>query len=194
MHAPAALRETVADVVERTPVFDIHTHLYDPAFGELLLWGIDELLIYHYLIAEGFRQFDMPYDKFWSLTKTQQTDAIWQALFIEHSPISESCRGVLTVLQALGFDVKKRDLPALKGLPEIGWVFTTPARGKGYATEAVRAAVTWGDAHFSSSRTACIIHPENLASIRVAEKCAYREFQRTTYKSHPTIMFVRDRD
>jgi hypothetical protein len=114
MHAPATICETVADVVERTPVYDIHTHLYDPAFGELLLWGIDELLIYHYLIAEGFRQFDLPDDRFWAMTKTQQADAIWQALFIEHSPISEACRGVLMVLNALGLDVKQRDLPALR--------------------------------------------------------------------------------
>ena len=114
MHSHAALRTTVADVVERTPVFDIHTHLYDPAFGELLLWGIDELLVYHYLIAESFRQFDLPYDTFWAMTKTQQADAIWNALFIEHSPISEACRGVLTVLNALNLDVKKRDLPALR--------------------------------------------------------------------------------
>jgi hypothetical protein len=114
MHPPADLRSLVTDVVERTPVFDIHTHLYDPAFGELLLWGIDELLVYHYLIAEGFRQFDLPYDTFWSMTKLQQADAIWQALFIDHSPISEACRGVLTVLNALGLDVKRRDLPALR--------------------------------------------------------------------------------
>ena len=114
MHAPAALRETVADVVERTPAYDIHTHLYDPAFGGLLLWGIDELLIYHYLIAEGFRQFDLGYDEFWALPKARQAEAIWQALFIEHSPISEACRGVLTVLNALGLDVKARDLPALR--------------------------------------------------------------------------------
>jgi hypothetical protein len=114
MHAPAALRETVLDVVARTPVYDIHTHLYDPAFGELLLWGIDELLIYHYLIAEGFRQFDLGYDDFWALGKRQQADAIWKALFLDHSPISEACRGVLTVLNALGLDVKSRDLPALR--------------------------------------------------------------------------------
>src|SRR6266853_3261829 len=114
MHAAASIRETVADVVERTPVYDIHTHLYDPAFGELLLWGIDELLVYHYLIAEGFRQFDMPDEQFWSLSKSQQAEAIWNALFIEHSPISEACRGILTVLHALGLDVKKRDLAALR--------------------------------------------------------------------------------
>jgi RimJ/RimL family protein N-acetyltransferase len=41
-------------------------------------------------------------------------------------------------------------------------------------------------------RTACIIAPENAPSIRVAEKCGYREFQRTTYKDNATIMFVRD--
>jgi hypothetical protein len=34
---------------------DIHTHLYAPSFGKLGLWGIDELLTYHYLEAEFFR-------------------------------------------------------------------------------------------------------------------------------------------
>jgi len=33
----------------------MHPHLHDPAFGELLVWGIDELLVYHYLVAEAFR-------------------------------------------------------------------------------------------------------------------------------------------
>ena len=114
MPQPHSLRQQVADIVQTTPVFDIHTHLYDPAFGELLLWGIDDLLVYHYLVAEGFRYFDMPYDKFWALPKTHQADLIWDALFIKHSPISEACRGVLTVLNLLGLDVKKRDLPALR--------------------------------------------------------------------------------
>lgn len=110
----AALATRVEKAVLTTPVYDIHTHLYDPAFGELLLWGIDDLLVYHYLVAEAFRQFDLPYDKFWALSKEEQADAIWKALFIEHSPISEACRGVLTTLNRLGLDVKKRDLPALR--------------------------------------------------------------------------------
>src|SRR6187401_1243286 len=108
------VRDTVQEVVQTTPVFDIHTHLYDPAFGGLLLWGIDDLLTYHYLVAEGFRYFDLPYEKFWALSKTQQADLIWDALFIKSSPTSEACRGVLTALNLLGFDVQKRDLPALR--------------------------------------------------------------------------------
>src|SRR5688572_15933932 len=100
------LAQTVRDTVLRAPVRDIHTHLYDPAFGSLLLWGIDELLVYHYLVAEAFRHLDMPYEKFWAASKTQQADWVWQKLFLENSPISESCRGVLTTLQRLGLDVK----------------------------------------------------------------------------------------
>ncbi len=104
----------VEKIVAATPAFDIHTHLYDPAFGELLLWGIDDLLVYHYLVAEGFRVFEMPYEKFWTLSKTEQADLIWDALFLQNSPISEACRGVLTTLNALGLDVKKRDLNAIR--------------------------------------------------------------------------------
>jgi hypothetical protein len=108
------LASEVESVVASTPLLDIHTHLYDPAFGPLLLWGIDDLLVYHYLVAEGFRYFDMPYSKFWVLPKTQQADLIWNALFIQNSPLSEACRGVITTLNALGLDVKKRDLAAVR--------------------------------------------------------------------------------
>src|SRR5437762_762107 len=110
----AALAKRVEKIVNTTPVSDIHTHLYDPAFGELLLWGIDDLLTYHYLVAEGFRYFDFPYDKFWAMSKAQQAERIWDALFIQNSPISEACRGILTTLNALGLDVKKRDLAAVR--------------------------------------------------------------------------------
>src|SRR4030095_10991823 len=84
------------------------------AFGELLLWGLDELLVYHYLVAEAFRYLDVPYEKFFALPKSGQADLIWEALFLKHSPISEACRGALTTLQALGLDARKRDLPALR--------------------------------------------------------------------------------
>ncbi len=108
------LCQVVHEVVENTPVFDIHTHLFDPAFGSLVSWGIDDLLTYHYLIAEAFRCSEQPADFFWGLSKAQQADWIWQHLFLQRSPISESCRGVLTTLRLLGIDARSRDLPALR--------------------------------------------------------------------------------
>jgi RimJ/RimL family protein N-acetyltransferase len=92
----------------------------------------------------------------------------------------------------LGFADFKRDIePSIKGMPELGWALISRVHGKGYATEAVRAVVAWGEQHFGSARTVCIIRPENVASIRVAEKCGYRELQRTAYKGHATIIFAR---
>ncbi|MEY2409673.1 MAG: hypothetical protein QOF48_2343 [Verrucomicrobiota bacterium] len=110
----SALAARVEAIVASTPVMDIHTHLYDPAFGDLLLWGIDDLLVYHYLVSESFRWLDMPYEKFWALPKASQAELIWDTLFLQHSPISEACRGVLTSLHQLGLDVKKRDLSTLR--------------------------------------------------------------------------------
>jgi RimJ/RimL family protein N-acetyltransferase len=46
--------------------------------------------------------------------------------------------------------------------------------------------------YFEGGRTACIIAPENIASIRVAEKCGYRQLQLTKYKEHEVLMFVRE--
>ncbi|GAC1543646.1 MAG: GNAT family N-acetyltransferase [Polyangiales bacterium] len=92
----------------------------------------------------------------------------------------------------LGFADFKRALePSIAGIPEAGWALTSRVHGQGYATEALRAVVAWGDAHFAA-RTVCIVSPANVASIRVAEKCGYREQQRTTYADEPTILFARE--
>lgn len=93
-------------------VIDIHTHLYAPEFGELILWGIDEMLRFHYIVAEFFRVAggEIDYDRFWSLPETKQADLIWDHLFVRRSPISESCRGVITCLQGLGLDPSERDI------------------------------------------------------------------------------------
>ena len=108
------MRNTVSRIVAQTPVSDLHTHLYAPAFGSLLLWGVDELLTYHYLVAEVLRAADVPYETFWAMGKRGQADLIWKELFIKRSPMSESCRGVLTVLSRLGLDVAARDLEAYR--------------------------------------------------------------------------------
>ena len=92
----------VQDVLGSTQVIDIHTHLFSPAFGKIGLWGIDELLTYHYLEAEFFRSSDTTPEEYWKLSKTARADAIWKALFVENSPISESTRGVVAVLNAFG--------------------------------------------------------------------------------------------
>ena len=126
----ATLAKSVALAVQKQPVVDMHTHLYSPFFGTpdrnrignldasgLLLWGLDEILTYHYLVAEVFRVVpatELSYEDFWKMPKTAQADHIWKHLFVERTPLSEACRGVLTCLQMLGLDAGKKELPKLR--------------------------------------------------------------------------------
>ena len=114
----------------------------------------------------------------------------WALLRFGYWAVEERATGAFA--GELGFADFQREMESpLRGLPELGYAFASRTRGRGYATEAACAAVAWGDVHFASSRTACLIHPVNLASIRVAEKCGYREFARATYKGEPSIVLVR---
>jgi len=90
----------VEDVLTSTQFVDIHTHLYPPAFGKIGLWGIDELLTYHYLEAEFFRSSNTKPQQYWALSKQEQANVIWRTLFVENTPVSEATRGVIAVLQA----------------------------------------------------------------------------------------------
>lgn len=92
----------VEDVLSSTQFVDIHTHLFSPAFGKIGLWGIDELLTYHYLEAEFFRSSDTTPEEYWKLSKRERANAIWKTLFVENSSISESTRGIIAILRAFG--------------------------------------------------------------------------------------------
>ena len=104
------LRAQVQLIVNSTYVTDVHTHIFPPAFKQLCLSGIDELLTYHYLVAEAFRSARISYDRFWRMSKTEQADIVWQTLFVENSPVSEAARGVISVLDAFGLDTRATDL------------------------------------------------------------------------------------
>ncbi|MCK4602071.1 MAG: glucuronate isomerase, partial [Phycisphaerae bacterium] len=108
----SAVRQAVAEVA----VTDIHTHLFPPACGKLLLWGVDELLTYHYLVAELFTiaPRDLTPAKFWKMPKRQQADLVWEHVFLRHGALSEAARGAITTLNTLGLDVAGRDLVSVR--------------------------------------------------------------------------------
>lgn len=114
MSLPTDLSARVSAACRETPVLDLHTHLYPPAFGPLCLWGVDELLTYHYLIAEVLRVGGVAPEAFWDLSRASQAEFIWRELFAERPPISEACRGVATALSRLGIDASARDLSSIR--------------------------------------------------------------------------------
>jgi len=61
-------------------------------------------------------------------------------------------------------------LPEL-GETEVGFLLDRPYWGKGYATEAALASLKFGFDHCSLHSIIALVHPHNLASRRVLEKC-----------------------
>jgi RimJ/RimL family protein N-acetyltransferase len=60
-------------------------------------------------------------------------------------------------------------------LPEAGWVLSREAMGRGYGTEAVRAAHDWFDAHVGGP-TVAQIDGRNAASQALASRMGYRVY------------------
>lgn len=92
----------------------------------------------------------------------------------------------------VGFADLKRDVaPSMKGKPELGFALASRFHGKGYATEAVRAVLAWGDAHLPSPSSVCMVNPQNLASLHVVRKCGYEVFDQGVYNEQPVLFLSR---
>lgn len=61
-------------------------------------------------------------------------------------------------------------LPEL-GETEVGFLLDRPFWGKGFATEAAQACLRFGFDNFNLDHIIALVHPDNLASRRVIEKC-----------------------
>lgn len=110
----------------------------------------------------------------------------WSLLGFGFWAIEEKSTG--DYIGEVGFAYFHREIEPPITEPEMGWVLATRAHGKGYATEAVRAAL----GRQPSFQPVCLIHPENLASIRVAEKCGFSERRRVIYRGQSNILFGRN--
>ncbi len=114
----SVLGSTIRSEVSSVEILDLHTHLLPPTHSSLCLWGIDDLLTYHYLVAEYFitAPSTVTPESLYSMTKQQQASVIWKHLFVDRTPISEAARGVCTVLHRLGLTeaLNKGDLEAIR--------------------------------------------------------------------------------
>lgn len=114
----------------------------------------------------------------------------WQLFDFGFWIVREKHGGAFVGHVGLG-DFRREITPDLGGDPEMGWVLARSAHGKGYATEAAQAAIAWMHLRHGPMRLVCMIEPGNAASLRVAEKCSFREFARTTYKNSAVVLLER---
>lgn len=81
--------------------------------------------------------------------------------------------------------------PSFDGFPEAGWTIAPWAWGRGYASEAAGAAHQWLDEQYGAQRSVCVIHVENVASLKVAVKLGYHAFAKDVYRGYPALFHER---
>jgi RimJ/RimL family protein N-acetyltransferase len=115
---------------------------------------------------------------------------LWPLLGYGYWSIREKASG--RYVGDLGFaDFHRNIEPSIRGVPEAGWALATWAHGKGYATEALAAALAWLDGQERFERSVCLIAPTNVASIRVAEKAGFGEPERIRFNDADSLLFSR---
>lgn len=76
--------------------------------------------------------------------------------------------------------------------PEASWTIAKPFQGQGYASEAAYAALEFTEDRLIATRTVCMIHHENKASIRIARKLGFKAFDEMIYRGFRAMLFKRE--
>jgi RimJ/RimL family protein N-acetyltransferase len=114
----------------------------------------------------------------------------WSLLGFGYWVVREKASG--RFVGEVGFGDFRRELsPPFDGAPEAGWALERWAHGKGFAAEAVRAALAWGEERFGKVRMVCLISPENTPSLRLAEAVGFRAYAESSYKGQPSTLLER---
>lgn len=115
----------------------------------------------------------------------------WALMGFGYWAIEEKASGQF--VGEVGFaDFKREIAPSMRGSPELGFALVSLVHGKGYATESVRAALSWADARLPHPRTVCLVSPQNLASLQVVKKCGYEPFEQSLVNEKPVLFLSRN--
>lgn len=110
----------------------------------------------------------------------------WDLLGYGHWAVEEKASGAFA--GRVGF-LNPADWPGF----EIGWTLGRNFWGKGYATEAARRALQFGFDDLNRSHVISLIHPDNKASIRVAERLGEKLEGNTELLGHDVLIYGIDR-
>lgn len=75
--------------------------------------------------------------------------------------------------------------------PEAGWIVAQQFWGRGYAVEAMTAAIDWFTRLHGAQRSVCLIAPDHPASEGVAARLGYRLFAERSLHDEPVNLYER---
>ena len=166
--------------VVETERLRMRAHRVDDFSALKAMWS--EEAVTHYIGGRPMRP-----DECW--TRLLRYRGLWPLLGYGYWAVEEKATGRFA--GDIGFaDFHRAIEPSIRGVPEVGWVLGPDFHGRGYASEAVAAALTWLD-NAKHGRSVCIVDPANAPSLRLAAKNGFREYARTVFMNDPVILFER---
>jgi len=183
---PSYLRSAVPQALPSVPILEtkrlrLRGHRVEDLASSSAMWGDPENV--RHISARPFTS-----EECWG--RILRYFGLWAALGFGYWVIEQRSSGHF--IGEVGFVDYKRDIvPALNGAPEAGWIIAPGFHGKGYAQEAMSAALGWLDGAQPHTRSVCIIDPSNTASLKLAAKLGYVEYARTTYTDHVVTLHER---
>ncbi|WP_332659373.1 GNAT family N-acetyltransferase [Brevundimonas sp.] len=113
----------------------------------------------------------------------------WEALGYGNWAIRETATGAYVGSVGV-LDYRRIMTPAFDA-PELGWGVAPRFQGKGFAFEALSAALAWCDDTLNAPRTVCMISPDNAPSHALARRAGYVPYVETAYKGAPIVLLER---
>jgi RimJ/RimL family protein N-acetyltransferase len=117
---------------------------------------------------------------------------LWRYLGFGFFALEERASGAF-VGEAGFHDLRRTIVPSNEGTMEAGWALVPAMQGRGFAEEAMRAAIAWADRVHPDPRMTCIIQVGHAASLRVAAKLGFAPYAETTYHGDAVTMLERPR-
>lgn len=109
-----------------------------------------------------------------------------------HSPH----RAAFAICDPGGTPVGHLAVNSRNGTAELSYWLSSPARGKGWAASALRAATDWAFDELDAERAELEIDPANTASVRVAEAAGYHRHGTRLQSAcgGPALLYHRSRE
>jgi RimJ/RimL family protein N-acetyltransferase len=82
--------------------------------------------------------------------------------------------------------------PPFDGSPEAGWIIAGDRWGRGYASEAMAAAIDWFERAIGPQRLVCMISPGNAASEKVAARLGFEAEGLSTHFGDEVMRYGRE--
>ena len=119
-----------------------------------------------------------------------QYRGLWAGLGLGYWAIKEKASGAF--IGEMGFaDFRRETTPPLPAMPEAGYILHARYQGCGYGYEAQCAALAWQDKHFPGP-VCCLVLAENLASLKLAKKCAFTFSHQVEYQGLQFCLGIRN--